>query len=101
MPHLRRRGESPGQSAATAVLGARDGPGRAEVALQNQASLPNKDFVLRYRTATERINDAFLIHTDRRGTFFTMVLQPPARQFDIPRVKINPDHFPAWSHAVQ
>ena len=57
----------------------RDGAGRAEVALQNQASLPTKDFVLRYRTATDRINDAFLVHTDRRGTFFTMVLQPPQR----------------------
>ena len=57
----------------------RDGDSRAEVALQDQASIPNKDFVLRYRTATEKINDAFLVHTDHRGTFFTMVLQPPQR----------------------
>jgi len=50
---------------------------RATVALRNQADIPNKDFILRYRTATDAIGDAFLTHTDARGTFFTLVLQPP------------------------
>jgi Ca-activated chloride channel homolog len=53
------------------------GAGRATVTLKHQADLPNKDFVLRYRTATDVIGDAFLTHTDARGTFFTFVLQPP------------------------
>jgi Ca-activated chloride channel homolog len=51
--------------------------GRATVTLKNQTDLPNKDFILRYRTATDAIGDAFLTHTDARGTFFTLVLQPP------------------------
>jgi Ca-activated chloride channel family protein len=56
---------------------AQTGAGRATVALRNQADIPNKDFILRYRTATDAIGDAFLTHTDARGTFFTLVLQPP------------------------
>jgi Ca-activated chloride channel family protein len=51
--------------------------GRAIVTLKHQADIPNKDFILRYRTATDAIGDAFLTHTDARGTFFTLVLQPP------------------------
>ena len=56
---------------------AQAGAGRATVTLKNQADIPNRDFILRYRTATEAIGDAFLTHTDARGTFFTLVLQPP------------------------
>jgi Ca-activated chloride channel family protein len=51
--------------------------GRATVTLRHQADIPNRDFILRYRTATDAIGDAFLTHTDARGTFFTLVLQPP------------------------
>ena len=57
----------------------RDGPTRATVAMKDQRSLPNKDFVLRYRTATDRIGNAFLVHRDERGGFFTLILQPPQR----------------------
>ncbi len=53
------------------------GLGRATVALKNKAEIPNKDFILRYRTATDEISDAFLVHSDERGTFFTLILQPP------------------------
>jgi Ca-activated chloride channel homolog len=53
--------------------------GRATVILKEQATLPNKDFILQYRTATDKIGDAFLVHSDARGTFFSLVLQPPQR----------------------
>jgi Ca-activated chloride channel family protein len=53
------------------------GAGRTTVTLKNQADIPNKDFILRYRTATDAIGDALLTHTDSRGTFFTLILQPP------------------------
>ncbi|MGH8066293.1 MAG: VIT domain-containing protein [Candidatus Entotheonellia bacterium] len=56
---------------------AQAGAGRATVALKRQADVPNRDFILRYRTAIDAIGDAFLTHTDARGTFFTLVLQPP------------------------
>jgi Ca-activated chloride channel family protein len=57
----------------------RHGPQRATVTLRNKAELPNRDFILRYRTSTDAIGDAFLLHTDERGTFFTLIVQPPRR----------------------
>lgn len=52
---------------------------RAVVKLKNRSTIPNKDFVLVYQTAGDTISDTFLTHTDRRGKFFTLVLQPPKR----------------------
>lgn len=57
----------------------RQGGGRATITLANRTEIPNKDFILRYRTATDSIGDAFLVHTDQRGSYFTLVLQPPRR----------------------
>jgi hypothetical protein len=54
-------------------------PTRAVVSLIEKAVLPNRDFTLSYRTAGDQITDAVLTHTDERGKFFTLVLQPPAR----------------------
>ena len=56
-----------------------DGPNRAAVTLRNQAAIPNKDFILRYRLATDVIGDSFVAHHDERGDFFTLILQPPQR----------------------
>jgi Ca-activated chloride channel family protein len=58
---------------------ARRGPGQATVTLANKAEMPNRDFILRYRTATNEVSDALLFHRDARGTFFTLLLQPPQR----------------------
>ncbi len=52
---------------------------RAVVKLKDLATIPNKDFVLVYQTASEQIEDTLLTHTDERGKFFTLVLQPPKR----------------------
>jgi len=62
-----------------------DGPGRSTIALKDQATIPNKDFILRYRTATDQIGDSFVTHTDTRGTYFTLTLQPPR--------KVQPDQI--------
>lgn len=51
----------------------------AVVKLKNKQEIPNRDFVLRYKTTKDEIGDAILTHTDARGGFFTLVLQPPAR----------------------
>lgn len=56
-----------------------DGATRAAVALKDQATIPNKDFILRYSLASDEIGDAFLAHHDQRGDFFTLILQPPER----------------------
>lgn len=52
---------------------------RAHVALKNQASIPNKDFILRYDVAGKKINDAVLTHHTGNSGFFTMIIQPPER----------------------
>jgi Ca-activated chloride channel family protein len=49
------------------------------VSLKNQAEIPNKDFILRYCLSTDEIGDAMLVHSDERGSFFTLILQPPKR----------------------
>jgi Ca-activated chloride channel homolog len=51
----------------------------AVVRLKDQATIPNKDFVLTYRVAGDSINDAVLAHRSERGGFFTLILQPPQR----------------------
>jgi Ca-activated chloride channel family protein len=52
---------------------------RAVVRLKDSATLPNKDFILRYDVAGKQIGDALLTHRDARGGFFTFILQPPER----------------------
>src|SRR5690349_15525291 len=51
----------------------------AVVRLKDRATIPNKDFVLKYQVAGETINDALLAHRTDRGGFFTLILQPPQR----------------------
>ncbi len=52
---------------------------RARVTLKDQATIPNKDFILRYDVAGKKIEDALLTHSSDRGGFFTLILQPPER----------------------
>jgi Ca-activated chloride channel family protein len=52
-------------------------PGHLSVALDPADALPNKDFVLRYRVAGDRIKSSLLTHRDERGGFFTLMLYPP------------------------
>jgi Ca-activated chloride channel family protein len=52
---------------------------RAIVELASKDTIPNKDFVLEFSTASDRIEDAALTTTDRRGGYFMLVLQPPKK----------------------
>jgi Ca-activated chloride channel family protein len=54
-------------------------PDGAVVELANKNEIPNRDFVLRYKLATDEIGNSLLLHSDARGHFFTLVLQPPQR----------------------
>ena len=54
-------------------------PGKVTVTLKNENTIPNKDFILRYRTTTDQVADALLTHEDGRGSFFTLILQPPQK----------------------
>ena len=51
----------------------------ALIALRNAQSIPNKDFIVRYDVAGAKVQDAVLTHSDKRGGFLSLVLQPPAR----------------------
>ena len=50
-----------------------------KVRLKEKATIPNKDFILRYKTASDEIGDAVLTHASELGGFFTLILQPPER----------------------
>ncbi len=54
--------------------------GNLSVRLRQQAEIPNRDFILKYHTASGRIEEALLAHRDSSGDgYFTLILQPPAR----------------------
>ncbi|HZN09601.1 MAG TPA: VIT and VWA domain-containing protein [Pyrinomonadaceae bacterium] len=52
---------------------------RAHLKLKRGATIPNKDFILRYDVAGRSIQDALLTHRSDKGSFFTLILQPPDR----------------------
>jgi Ca-activated chloride channel family protein len=53
-------------------------PNRAEVRLSSLDTIPNKDFVLRYRVAGRDVKSALMTQVTERGGFFSMLLVPPA-----------------------
>lgn len=54
-----------------------DGRQRA-VALSEDRVIDNRDFVLRYTLAGGAVQAGVLTHTDTRGGFFSLVIEPPA-----------------------
>ena len=62
-----------------------DGAGARTVTLSRLDAIPNKDFVLRYRVAGRTIKSSMLVHRDKRGGFFTLMLFPPAELKDTER----------------
>ena len=61
--------------------------GVAHVALRSDDTIPNKDFVLRYRVAGDTVKTALMTHRDARGGggYFTLLIVPPASMKDLPR----------------
>ena len=52
-------------------------PERATAQLCRLDAIPNKDFVLRFKVAGNRVRSALMTHRDARGGFFTLMLYPP------------------------
>jgi Ca-activated chloride channel homolog len=71
------------ESVGHEILSERRGLREVTTHLRDQATLPNKDFILRYNVAKDLIQDALFVHRGPRGGFFTLVVQPPER----PRVE--------------
>ncbi len=56
-----------------------EAPSKVTVALADAKEIPNRDFVLSWRTSAETIAEAKLTHAGENGGFFTLILQPPDR----------------------
>jgi len=52
-------------------------PEKLSVKLSSLDSIPNKDFMLRYKVAGKTVKSALVTHRDQRGGFFTLMLYPP------------------------
>jgi Ca-activated chloride channel family protein len=52
-------------------------PENLTVKLSSLDSIPNKDFVLRYKVAGKKLKTALVTHRDKRGGFFSLMLYPP------------------------
>jgi Ca-activated chloride channel family protein len=64
----------------------RPGSTSAIVRLKNQAEIPNRDFILRYKVAGPQISEGIVTHVRKPGDgYFSLVLQPPDRfpEYDI------------------
>lgn len=58
---------------------------RADVTLARDDAIPNKDFVLRYRVAGDRLKSGLLATRDEKGGYFTLMLYPPQSLNNLPR----------------
>ena len=57
----------------------REGASRAHVVLSPHDTLPNKDFVLRYRVASDTVKSDAIVHRAEDGSkYFSLMLVPPA-----------------------
>ena len=54
-----------------------ESPEAVQVKLSARDSIPNKDFVLRFRVAGARVKSSVLTQRDERGGYFTLMLYPP------------------------
>lgn len=63
------------------------GPGQVVVQLDASDTIPNKDFVLRYRVAGAVVKTALMVTAEPTGTggYFTLMLVPPAELKNLPR----------------
>ena len=65
----------------------RTGPGLATIKLADQATIPNRDFVLRFKVAGGQVKTNLLTYVDRKTGqgYFTMMLYPPEHPESAPR----------------
>ena len=59
------------------------------VKLSELDDIPNKDFVLRYKVAGNKVKSALVTHKDTRGGFFTLMLYPPENLKKIKRAPME------------
>ncbi len=55
------------------------------ISLAGEDNIPNRDFVLHYRLAGDQLKSGLVTHHDERGSFFSLMLVPPAELESLPR----------------
>lgn len=58
---------------------ANDQPRRVSLALEKLSTIPNRDFVLKWKQTADSISSRVFTHTGDTGNFFTVQLDPPAQ----------------------
>jgi Ca-activated chloride channel family protein len=61
----------------------------ASITLSPRDAIPNKDFVVRYRVASDRIKSNLMTHRDERGGYFTFMLYPPRDLRELKRAPLE------------
>lgn len=51
----------------------------AHINLTNKSTIPNRDFVLSWSVAADKLQSGYLTHHDKQGGFFTLMLLPPKK----------------------
>lgn len=67
----------------------RDGASRALIDLAAYDRIPNRDFVLRYRVASDAIKSGVLVHREGEEGYFAMMLVPPASLEHLERAPVE------------
>ncbi|MBI3273387.1 MAG: VWA domain-containing protein [Planctomycetes bacterium] len=73
-----------------AILDERPAPERATVRLAPLDTVPNRDFVLRFKVAGRSLKARLLTHRDERGGFFSLLLYPPE---DLASIEPSPNEM--------
>jgi Ca-activated chloride channel family protein len=61
-------------------------PSHAVVTLSPNDRIPNKDFMVRYKTSGREVKTAMMVHKGDKGNYFTLMLQPPEDLKNLPRI---------------
>ncbi|HET7609164.1 MAG TPA: VIT and VWA domain-containing protein [Gammaproteobacteria bacterium] len=74
-------------AASHEIATSRDGESRAHVTLAAGDTIPNRDFILKFRVAGETIKSNLLTYTDERTQqgYFTLLVYPPRTHNDLKR----------------
>ncbi len=59
------------------------------VRLSERDTIPNKDFILRYKVAGKKVKSALVTHRDKRGGYFTLMLYPPESLSNVKRAPME------------
>lgn len=73
-------------SRSHAIKVERKSDSRSVVTLSPHDRVPNKDFVVRYKTAGKEVKTGMMVHRAEDGNYFSLLLQPPENIGDLPRM---------------